>query len=324
MFFSRKPAALRRSVRLVFALVCAAGGLRLFLYLLHVSGQGPAVSRPPVAEGFLPIAAALGLKRLLLGGGWDPVHPAGLTILLAALAASWLLRRSFCGHVCPVGFLSEALGELGRKMGLGFRGPRGLNLALNGLKFLLLAFFLVQIGLMDLDSLNDFLLSPYNITADARLLTFWLHLSLTALLVLTGLLVLGLVFRNAWCRWLCPYGALLGLMALVGPAVVRRETDACTGCGLCERRCPAGLRIMSRTSLRGTECIGCGQCAANCPGGALSVRLAGRRVSWLWLCLGAAAILVGAWLLAEALGHWQSALPTAMLDRLYSGALNGN
>jgi polyferredoxin len=324
VFVFRKPAALRRSVRLAFALVCIAGGVRLFFHLLHVAGQGPAVSRPPVAEGFLPIAAALGLKRLLAGGGWDPVHPAGLTILLAALAASWLLRRSFCGHVCPVGLLSETLGDLGRKMGLGRRGPRSLGLVLGTLKFLLLAFFLAQIAAMDLDGLNEFLFSPYNITADARLLRFWLAPSATALAALAGLAALGLVFRNAWCRWLCPYGALLGLAALAGPTAVRREHEACTGCSQCERRCPAGLRIQSRTSMRGTECIGCGQCAANCPSGALSVRLAGRRISWLWLCLGAAGILLGAWALAEALGHWRSALPGPMLDRLYSGVLGGN
>jgi hypothetical protein len=43
MLFPLKPAALRRSVRIVFALVCLAGGLQLFLYLRHVSAlAGPA------------------------------------------------------------------------------------------------------------------------------------------------------------------------------------------------------------------------------------------------------------------------------------------
>lgn len=325
MAFRWKPATLRRSVRWMFTLVCLAGGLRLFLYLLHVSGRtGLDVSRPPVVEGFLPIAALLGLKRLLLGGGYDPVHPAGLTILLAALAVSWLLRRSFCGQVCPVGFLSECLGRLGQRLGLGRRGPRVLDAILRGLKFLLLAFFVFQIGLMDRGGLEAFLTSPYNITADARLLTFYLAPSRIALLVLATLLVLGLVARNAWCRWLCPYGALLGIMAMLGPTAVRREASVCTGCGRCERGCPAAIRIQAKAVMRGPECLGCGQCAANCPSGALSVGFLGRRMSWIWLCLGAAGILLGAWLLTAGLGHWRSALPGPMLDRLYSGVLAGS
>ena len=322
MLFPLKPAALRRSVRIVFAIVCLAGGLQLFLYLRHVSGlAGPAVARPPVVEGFLPIAALLGLKRLSLGEGYDFVHPAGLTILLAVLAASWLLRRSFCGHVCPVGFMSEALGRLGQRLGLGRRGARILDTPLRGVKFVILGFFLVQVGGMDAASLESFVTSPYNITADARMLLFYRNPSGTALVVLAVLAALGLVFRNAWCRWLCPYGALLGLAALAGPTAVRRDPSACVGCGTCERNCPAAIPIRSKTAMRGPECLGCGQCVANCPvPGALNVRFLGRPVSWKTLCLGAAVVMFGAWLLALSLGHWHSALPASMLDALYARA----
>ncbi|MGE4554099.1 MAG: 4Fe-4S binding protein, partial [Desulfovibrionaceae bacterium] len=183
-----RPATLRRWVRLVFALICLAGGLQLALYLLHAAGRiAFAAPRAPVVEGFLPIAALLGLKRWLTGGGFDPVHPAGLVILLAALASSFLLRRGFCGHVCPVGWLSEGLGRLGARLGLGRRGPRVLDWTLGAVKWLVLAFFLVQVGGMGAAALREFVTGPYNITADARLLTFWLAPSRVTLTALAGL-----------------------------------------------------------------------------------------------------------------------------------------
>ena len=69
--------------------------------------------RPAAAEAFLPLSALLGLKRFLLTGQYDPIHPAGLTILLVALCTAILCRRGFCGYLCPVGWLSGLLARLG-------------------------------------------------------------------------------------------------------------------------------------------------------------------------------------------------------------------
>ncbi|MEJ2246406.1 MAG: 4Fe-4S binding protein [Acidobacteriota bacterium] len=101
---------LRTTVQACFTLFCIFVGYRFYcFYLWTLDRSETFVSRPPSVEGFLPISALLGLKRLALTGQWDPVHPAGLTIFIAALAIAFLFRKGFCGWICPVGFVSNLL-----------------------------------------------------------------------------------------------------------------------------------------------------------------------------------------------------------------------
>jgi ferredoxin len=62
------------------------------------------------------------------------------------------------------------------------------------------------------------------------------------LMVLTGvgLLLLGTIVGRPYCRFLCPYGALLKLGAVVSKWRVRVTPDICTQCRLCESSCPFG------------------------------------------------------------------------------------
>ena len=71
--------------------------------------------------------------------------------------------------------------------------------------------------LMDASGIEGFLRSSYNLTADARMLRFFTDPSALTVGIVGLLAVAGVVWRGAFCRWLCPYGALLGLLALVGP-----------------------------------------------------------------------------------------------------------
>jgi len=62
-----------------------------------------------------------------MSGSVPALHPAGMFLLIAFLAASWIFRKSFCGWLCPVGTVSEYLWRVGRSI-LGaisaYRAPR--------------------------------------------------------------------------------------------------------------------------------------------------------------------------------------------------------
>src|SRR5210317_2140562 len=99
---------LRTLVQAGFTLFCLYTGYRFYLFYLWGTGQSLTyVPRPPSVEAFLPISALVGLKRLVLSGHYDMIHPAGLTIFLAAIFIAILLRKGFCGWICPVGFASN-------------------------------------------------------------------------------------------------------------------------------------------------------------------------------------------------------------------------
>lgn len=319
---SRKT--LSRLPQTFFFLITLWIGWRFFLFCRYALGLGPETARPAGVEGFLPISALLGLRRALATLAWDPVHPAGLTILVAALVMGLLFRKAFCGHVCPVGFVATRLGRLGQRLGLARSAPARLDAFLGLPKYLLLAFFLyTTFGGMDLNAIESFLRSSYNITADARMLLFFTSPGPVAVVVLTALAVLGLVFRGSFCRWLCPYGALLGLLAKIGPTSLSRDADSCTGCGRCRKACPVDLPVAAGP--RPMACTGCASCVIACPTAASAVRFrfAGRTAPWWLPAAGACAVFSAAYGAALSLGLWNNRLPAAMLARLYAATLGG-
>jgi polyferredoxin len=239
-------------------------------------------------------------------------------VFLAALVMAYFFRKGFCGYVCPVGFLSGLLERLGRKLGMARVPPRRIDLALHAFKYLALGGFVFAVFAMSPRSLESFLRSPFNMTSDARMLDFFLHPSGMALAVLAALALLSLIVRNFWCRYLCPYGALLGLFAWFGPVRVKRDRDACVHCGRCSASCPSGIQVEKKDAVLSPECIGCGQCVGACPvKGCLGFRALGRRIPWQTVAVGAVLVLLAARIWAGYAGVWDNPLPPEMLRRVY-------
>ena len=268
--FSRKSAStIRIIVQWSFLIWVVGIGLRfgLFINSLESGAAAPLVSRPPGVEGFLPIGALVSLKHWLVSGSIHPVHPAALVIFLSILLMSLLAKKSFCSWLCPVGTLSEGAHKLGKFL---FRRNitiwRWLDVFLRGIKYLLLLIF-VKFILIDMpaEALGGFLDAPYWAVSDIKMLHFFTSMSVTTLVVLAILTLLSLLFKNFWCRYLCPYGALLGLASFFSPFKIRRDVTGCTGCQRCTAACPSRIAVHSCTAVSSPECTGCLSCTASCP-----------------------------------------------------------
>jgi len=321
--------SMRRLIHGAFLFFCLFIGLRFYQFYQWAVSGGPYTPRPPAVEAFLPIGALVSLKQFLLTGQYDPLHPAGLTIFTAALVLAFLFRKGFCGWLCPVGFTSELLHGLanwatGRlrhsKRPYLLRLPPWLDYPLTLLKYLLLGLFLYLIlWKMDRAALENFSRSPYSITTDVRMLLFFLHPSNLALGIMICLALLSIVLRNFWCRYLCPYGALLGLLALAGPLQVIRDREKCIDCKKCEDSCPAAIKITAKKRLISPECIGCLECVARCPQeDCLTLTaLFTKKLSPFLLPLGLLILFFAIWLAAKYSGHWQSTLPDDAFKHFY-------
>lgn len=316
-----KPHRLRRAVQIVFLGICLWTGWRFVSFYFSSLNLGHAtVSRPPGIEAFLPISALMSARYWLQTGVIHPVHPAGLLIFGAILAVSFLFKRSFCSWVCPFGFLSEKLADLGRRIaGRNFRLPRWADWPLRGIKYLLLGFFVWVIFFgMDLAGLRAFLDSPFNQTADVRLLQFFLHPSITTIVVLAVLVGLSLLVRHCWCRYLCPYGALTALVGLASPTRIRRHIPSCIECGKCAKACPAGLPVNRLQTVHSDECSLCLECIQACPVAdtlAVQAIYPRRRVRPLIIALAIAGIFLLTIVLGKLSGHWQSSVIAQQMSR---------
>ncbi len=275
------------------------------------------LQRPAGVEGWLPIAGLMNLKYWILSGRIPQVHPAAIFLLISFLAMAFLLRKAFCSWLCPVGTISEYLWRAGKKIfGRKFPLPRWLDLPMRAFKYVLLGFFAWAISTMSVLEIQDFIRSPYGLIADVKMLNFFRHIDETGLIVL-GIFVVASVFvPNFWCRFLCPYGALLGFVSLLSPAKIRRKAEPCIDCGKCTKACPASLPVDKLLSIMSVECTGCMECVTVCPAeSALYMGLPqlGAKKTWAmpgWaMAAGVAVLFLGIVGFAKATGHWQSAIP---------------
>lgn len=312
---------LRLLCQSLFAAFCLYIGWQFYTFYLWTTEPGMTfTSRPPAVEGFLPLGALVSTKRLILGGGYDTIHPAGLTIFIAALLIAFFLRKGFCGWICPVGFASNLAERFGKKLHLSLTLPPWLDLPLLSLKYILLGFFAYLIlWQMDLESLTAFHHSSYNLISDAKMLHFFLHPSLLAGSIMLFLLLLSFVIKNFWCRYLCPYGGLLGLLALASPFQIKRTPEACINCKKCEQICPSSIRITNRQTVRNAECIGCLDCLPVCPvKDCLTLSIPGRRrVPSFLLPVFILALFFLCYLTARITGHWQTEITVEVFRQLY-------
>src|SRR3954470_5898230 len=275
----------RSAVQMLFGAIALWVGAQFVLWVRYFEhgATGLRVARPDGVEAWLPIASLMNLKALILTGRVPEMHAAGMFMLIAFLAISVLFRRAFCSWMCPIGTLSEWLWQTGQSLfRRTLRVPRWLDVPLRGLKYILLALFLYVVIAMPVPEIRAFLGGPYGLVADVKMLNFFRDMGRGTAIFLALLAALSLIVKNTWCRYLCPYGALMGLAGLISPTRIVRNAEACIDCAKCAKACPAGLPVDVLASVKSAECTACMSCVAVCPAaGALDLAVMGPARSWV-------------------------------------------
>jgi polyferredoxin len=280
--------------------LCQALFLLLFLWLFLQTEQKGADQLGYPVRLFLEGDPLLGLATLLSAR----TLAKGFALALLLVAVTAVAGRVFCGWACPLGTLHNLAGTLRRRGGA--QRVRGWFRAKYLLLVFLLAGSVAGIqltGVFDPLSLlvRHLSLGPYPAfnqganglldalyRLDLRPAT-WVAGGLSGLLKKTvlafqqphfaqgtlftllflAILLLNLSERRFWCRYLCPLGALLGVIGRW--ARFRRSTaPECNDCGSCRRACQGGIDPAGQLGFDGSECLACMACTEACPKQAVS------------------------------------------------------
>jgi MauM/NapG family ferredoxin protein len=271
----------------------------LFILLLlqtHFSGNdyiGP-------VEGFFHFDPLLGLTTLIASREFfKPFFWALVPVVLTLLFGRYL-----CGWVCPLGALLQFFSFAFKKMKLHVPKPGGSPHLF--LKYAILSGLLVSsiftldlVGFLDPLSLlyRSFIITilpAFAITSD-KALSFLPGLGLTSIhdstllmlqnltinrtfhqALLIGAIFLGIILLNLfrerfWCRYLCPAGALLGLLARWNLVKVRVDEKKCIQCKACTLHCQTQANPYPNGDWKAGECIYCYSCASRCPTAAIDI-----------------------------------------------------
>ncbi|MGO9481428.1 MAG: 4Fe-4S binding protein [Candidatus Kryptoniota bacterium] len=311
---------IRGCVQLLFFMLTLWIGMDFYLFVNGIE-KGIVVQRPPGVEGFLPISSLLSFRSFIMTGIVNHVHPSGFFIFIAALVISTFMKKGFCSWICPIGYVSESLYQLGAKIfRKNFELPKWADITLRSLKYLLLGFFAFAVSAMSTMELNAFIHSDYNTIADIKMYLFFAHITELSVVVIGVLILLSLIHKNFWCRYACPYGALLGITSLLSPFKIRRVNQTCIDCGKCADACPSLLPVDKLDVVNSAECTACYSCVEVCPIKNTLKFSASRRSKGLsqkqyaFLLLGVYFGIIG---VAMAFGLWQNSISGSEYIQLF-------
>ena len=276
------PRRLRPSKRRLIQLYAA------LLYNAHLKGfiQGEIYTGPakalcvpglncyscPGAVGACPLGA---LQNALAATG----RRAGFYVLGILLLFGLTLGRTICGWLCPFGLIQELLYKVPTPKLKKGRLTRGLSRVKYGLLAVLVLAVPLWVGLakgLPLPAFCKYLCPAGTLEGAGGLLAGaggdGLFPALGALFTVKVLLLLGILLAcvfcfRAFCRFLCPLGAIYALFHRLNLVGVRVDPGLCNGCGACLRHCGMDVRRVGDG-----ECIHCAACMEVCAQKAISLK----------------------------------------------------
>ena len=195
-----------------------------------------------------------------------PYYVVGLLIFFGAV-----LGRAVCGFLCPFGFLQDLIYKIPFYKKNRFKIDKFL-------RYLKYAVLLVLVIILPM----TFKLTPFFCkyvcpdgtiagimlaAVDEKVRTVLGPLFSWKVILLCIFIVLGLIVRRPFCKYVCPLGAIYGFFNKIALYRMTHDKNKCINCGACAKACQMNIDPVKTPN--SMECIRCGECVDACPKNAL-------------------------------------------------------
>jgi polyferredoxin len=232
---------------------------------LEEAGKAIPILSSASLHAICPFGGVVSVYQFITTGTFvRKTHSASMILMWIVFALTLFLGPVFCGWVCPFGSIQEWFGKLGRKI---FRRrfnrliPYKVDRALRYLRYLMLGWVVYMTAATGTLIFAD--IDPY-----FALFNFWTsEIAIGGIVILAAVLVLSLLVERPFCKYACPYGALLGVFNLFRIFKIRRKISTCINCKACDRSCPMNIPVSTSGAVRNHQCITCLKCTSEqvCP-----------------------------------------------------------
>jgi len=281
--------------------------IQAFLHQVNGGGVSPSI------HALCPYGGLESLYSVIFSGTFvQKIFIGTMTLLAITLLLSIFFRRSFCGLICPFGALQEFFSLLGKKIfGKRFIISSKIDKPLRYLKYLVLIitiFFAWKTAGLWMDPYDPW--AAYgHLTGELSSLT---SEYLIALILLILVVIGSMLFDRFFCKYLCPMGAVYGIISKISPSRITRNKEKCVNCNLCSKNCPVNIDVANCDKVTSAECIGCQSCVLSCPKkDALEYKTLGKSMKPLTVIIIVIAIFFGGLLASKSVGLF-NLLPKAI------------
>ncbi len=181
--------------------------------------------------------------------------------LLVAISTIFVGRK-FCGYICFLGTIQEYLFKMNTFKNKN-RIPHKLHKMLGIIKYI----FLIIILYLVLD-FSHYVFMKF---CPIQMLSFPGSITIYGLIILLILFIGGFFIERFWCRYLCPYAALMNIFQFIGKLLrikrqmISRNWEICVDCYICNKNCPMNIDISKYEDITDPNCIHCLKCIKVCP-----------------------------------------------------------
>jgi polyferredoxin len=270
----RRKIWVRTLVQLIFLLLIALIAVN---HRLAESGGGIAFLSSASLHALCPFGGVVSIYRYATTGRFvQKIHESSFILMNLAFFLAVLFGPVFCGWVCPLGTVQEWFGKLGKKF-FKRRYNRFITTRLDKPLRYVRYFVLAWVVYVTATSATLFFVAydPYY-----ALFNFWSgEVAWTAFAILGLTLASSLFVERPWCKYACPYGAVLGVFNLFRIFRIRRSEALCKFDLSCDQACPMNIPVSSLKVVRDHQCISCLECTteASCPAAGVVEFVAGGR-----------------------------------------------